>query len=281
MTYILKMSSDTSSSCATSSHYQIHSFLGIYRSAVLFAILIPAFQIFLRPHHLTFLSPLPSAKGMVSHLYNLIISLRPVSLRQLRTQWEDAVGEISEEQWGLILRQVHTSSICARHGLTQCKILHRVHFTKVRLSKIYDDVDPMCDRCRQAPAAYIHMLWSCPSLHAYWLEVFNSISICIKTPFERTALSALFGVFPPNLSIPKHKADFVAFVTVLAQRLILMRWKSSPPLPLFSDQRYTQFCQSGENKMYNNVMTEQGARRRTRGFSRDVVFIQSPKSVTR
>lgn len=35
---------------------------------------------------------------------------------------------------------------------TQCKILHRTHWTKVRLSKKNPEVDSTCDRCHQAPA---------------------------------------------------------------------------------------------------------------------------------
>ncbi len=112
-------------------------------------------------------------------------------------------------------------------GLVQC------HPWKTSLSnqrwsssKIYDAVDPTWDGCRQAPATRIHMFWSCPSLYTYWLQVFNSISVCIMTPFEATALTALFGVLPPTLSLPIYKADFVAFVTLLARRQIFPRWKS-------------------------------------------------------
>ncbi len=52
VTCILKVSSDPSSSCLISFLYQKHSFSGTYRSAVLFIILVPIFQIFQRPHQL-------------------------------------------------------------------------------------------------------------------------------------------------------------------------------------------------------------------------------------
>lgn len=147
-----------------------------------------------------------------------------------KIKWEEDLGEeISEELWDVILRRVHSSSICARHGLTLCKILHRTHLTKARLSKIYKDDDPMCDRCRQAPATYIHVFWSCPSLNTCWLEIFNSISDCTGIQFEPTAFTALFGVPPYTLLLPKYKADFVAFVTLLARCLILLRWKIPAP----------------------------------------------------
>ncbi|KAA0701525.1 LINE-1 reverse transcriptase -like protein [Triplophysa tibetana] len=178
----------------------------------------------------SFLTPLPTIKGAISRLYNLIYSLQLTPQHKIKFQWEEDLGEeISEELWDAILRRVHSSSICARHGLTQCKIIHRAHLTRVRLSKIYKDVDPMCIRCHQAPATHAHMFWSCPSLFNFWTQIFNSISVCIGVQFDPTACTALFGVLPPTLQLPKYKADFVAFISLLARRLILLRWKSPAP----------------------------------------------------
>lgn len=46
-------------------------------------------------------------------------------------------------------------------SLIQFRIVHRLHMSKVKLSKIYPEVDPICDRCRQAPATLFHTFWSC------------------------------------------------------------------------------------------------------------------------
>lgn len=74
----------------------------------------------------------------------------------------------------------------------------------------------------------------------YWFEVFISISDCTETQWEPTAITALFGVLPPALLLPKYKADFVAFVTLPARRLILLRWKS-PAIPPNSHYSRTIF----------------------------------------
>ena len=134
--------------------------------------------------------------------------------------------DISEEVWEDVLNNVHKFSICAKHGLIQCKIVHRAHFTKVRLSKIYNDVDPTCDRCHQAPASHVHMFWSCPVIQSYWLEIFDSLSRIAGKPIDPNAFTALFGVIPPTMSVSSSEAAFIAFVTLLARRLILLRWKS-------------------------------------------------------
>ena len=163
-------------------------------------------------------------------MYNCIFSLRPTSIQNIKHKWEEDLGEeISDDIWEDILRLVHSSSICARHGLIQCKIIHRVHFTKMRLSKIYDDVDPLCDRCRSAPATYIHMFWSCPSLRRFWTEIFHTMSRSVGRQFDPNVMMAIFGYSPITFSLPNHKARLVAFSTLIARRLILMKWKSADP----------------------------------------------------
>lgn len=178
----------------------------------------------------SFLKPIHVMKGMISHFYEEICSLRESSLASIKSQWEEDIGEnIPEEQWEKILSRVHSSSFCARQGLMQCKILHRSHWTKVRLSKIYPEVDPMCDRCHQAPASTAHMFWSCPSLHKYWSLIFKTLSEVLGIYVQPLPVTALFGTLSLSLDMPKYKTDFVAFVTLLARRLILINWKSPTP----------------------------------------------------
>ena len=174
----------------------------------------------------TFLAPL-TFKGAISQIYDDICCLRPESLNSIKACWEGDLGEeITEEVWDEILRRVHGSSICARHGLIQCKLLHRIYYTKARLARIYDNVSPDCDRCQQSPADLIHTFWLCPSIYNYWTEVFRSISGIVGQRVEPTPLGALFGVFPSLPSLSKLESDVLAFVTLLARRLILINWKS-------------------------------------------------------
>lgn len=166
----------------------------------------------------------------MSYIYDQIHSLRLVSLNSIKVLWEEELGEeIPEELWEDALTNVHKSSICAKHGLMQFKILHRTHFTNVRLSKIYKDVSPICERCHQAPANHAHMFWSCPTLQSYWVEIFGSLSKITGKLIEPNPLIALFGVTPPTVSISSLETKLTAFVTLLARRLILLKWKSPTP----------------------------------------------------
>lgn len=101
----------------------------------------------------SFLTPIPTLKGSISYIYNQINLLHSEPLGLIKSLWEEDLGvAISEEVWTEILTLVHISSICARHSLIRCKVVHRTDYTKARLAKIYDGVTPTCDRCQQSPA---------------------------------------------------------------------------------------------------------------------------------
>ena len=144
-----------------------------------------------------FLKPLSSLKGAISSIYLNIHNLCQGSSIVLKTVWETVLGEvISDDVWEETLRRVHKSSICAGHSFMQCRILHRAHYTKARLARIFDTVSPLCERCQQATANYSHMFWSCSSLAGFWSEIFSTLSKVIGRDVSPNALTALFGVWP-------------------------------------------------------------------------------------
>ena len=125
--------------------------------------------------------------------------------------------------------RVHSSSVCARHGVIQCKLLHRVYWTKSRLSRIYSNIDPLCDKCRQHYGTFIYMCWTCPSLHIYWVSIFSTLSDVLKKTLEPCPLMAQFEVLSDSTKLSKPQSDFLAFLCLIARRLILRHWKSQHP----------------------------------------------------
>ena len=147
----------------------------------------------------------------------------------LRTTWSQDLGvTLADDQWEQILDRVHSSSICARHSLIQCKILHRAHLTNARLARIYPDRTHKCNRCNQSPADYMHMFLLCPKLSAFWSAVFGTISTVLDKPAHLDPLSALFG-FSPTLITSKNAKQVIAYTILLARRLILLKWTHSTP----------------------------------------------------
>jgi len=153
-------------------------------------------------------------KQIISKIYTLLNSHQVISLESLKRKWETDLEEPIS---------------CLRHAVVQFKIVHRLHWSKVRLSKFKPDLDPTCDRCKQAPATLLHMFWTCPRLYIFWQSIFDAFSgICGKT-IHPSPLISLFGVPPVEISLSKCNTNMIAFGSLLARRLILSKWKDSHP----------------------------------------------------
>lgn len=79
----------------------------------------------------------------ISIIYGSMGSDNPSLPTQTKNTWEQDLGtDLSNGEWDCILELVHSSSICARHRLIQCKILHRIHYTNDRPKYILMSVMP-------------------------------------------------------------------------------------------------------------------------------------------
>ena len=172
----------------------------------------------------------PHITGCVSKLYSIIQDMEGNSHQLLKERWgEDLNAELSEETWQSVIKRIHKSSICIRHGLIQFKIVHRVHLCGFRLAQIYPGTDPTCIRCYQAPATLGHMFWACPKLHTFWSEIFNTFSYVCKKKIDPDPVISVFGVAPSDSGLTRHQSDLIAFSTLLARRLILFNWRCAAP----------------------------------------------------
>ncbi len=73
------------------------------------------------------------------------------------------------------------------------------------------------------------MLWECPKLFDYWTKIFKTLKDAFDIDIDTNPLLAIFGLaVDVNLSVTVQKA--LAFATLQARRLILLKWKHvSPP----------------------------------------------------
>lgn len=87
--------------------------------------------------------------------------------------------------------------------------------------------DASCPRCHQSPATMAHMFWSCNSLNGFWTSIFEVYSyICNKT-IDPNPYMAIFGVPSTDYNITSCQSNATAFPSLLAQQLILTRWKAA------------------------------------------------------
>ena len=170
----------------------------------------------------------PNPKGPVNSSRGIISNQLETSLDFLKTAWEGDLGvSLTEDLWSDAQESVHTASICARHGLIQFRVLHRLHYSKVKLSKMYPNIDPMCDRCKAFPATLGHMFWSCPNLFNFWNSIFKALSDILGYKVDPDPVMAVLGVPGDNSPLRGRDSTIARFVTLLARRLILLNWKQA------------------------------------------------------
>ena len=163
----------------------------------------------------------PNVKSLIAIIHTEVDSIRPKTLNNLRVDWERDLGvELTDGTWETVLGLVHNSSICARHGLIQCTIVHRIHYTNARLARIFPGTSDACNRCGQSPADLIQMFWTCPCLSDFWTDIFKNFGD-ISPPDPLTAQQ--FGA-PPGTNAPL-RLNGMSFTSLLARRLILLKRK--------------------------------------------------------
>lgn len=104
-------------SCHRSIHCQAPTSMVIYRLDTLYKKVITLFQSNPKTPIDTLLELNASTKGAISRIYDTISAINPQSLKNLRTIWEQDLGQsFAEDQWTSVLKLINCSSACARHN---------------------------------------------------------------------------------------------------------------------------------------------------------------------
>lgn len=137
-------------------------------------------------------------RGVIKVIFNILSTLHSPSLLTIRSHWEnDCALEIMDTIWQSVLQRVHSSSICARHGLLQFKVLHRLHLAKEKLAKIYPGVDPSCNRCKIVTGSLIHTFWT---LDIYIWYIFWGL----WSQFNPFPFNCNFWSSSEDIGLPRH-----------------------------------------------------------------------------
>uniref|UniRef100_A0AAR2JQE7 Reverse transcriptase domain-containing protein n=1 Tax=Pygocentrus nattereri TaxID=42514 RepID=A0AAR2JQE7_PYGNA len=179
------------------------------------------------------LSDSPHHRGSISRIYNIILASGKYSSTKFKSEWETELGiRIAESSWDQAMERIRSTTSCARLGLIQFKVVHRVHFSKTRLASIYPEVEDRCDRCHGSPCHLSHMFYLCPYLKNFWTQYFSIISTVLGVNLQPCPLISIFGISDPSLTLSSTQKDVIAFTSLLARRSLLLQWKSSkcPPI---------------------------------------------------
>ncbi len=177
---------------------------------------------------------------IISCIYNALQASQLPTTSSIKSLWEEELGsKISNELWMDSLEENNRCSINSRHCLIQFKILHRLHYSKTKLSGIFPDVSPKCDKCRTADATLLHSYALCPSLQSFWCKIFDVISEITGQHVEPDSMvfNRVWCFKAWALSV--QVSTTISFLqTFNGQKLILTFWKNKlpPPFQLWLDE---------------------------------------------
>lgn len=126
-------------------------------------------------------------------LYSIYLSKNTNSTLQIKEKWATEMNRtISLETWEEVCSEVHfviNSNIWREF---RWKIMTRCFRTPQIISKWNPSCSNKCWRnCGQNIGNHTHILWSCPKLSNYWVEVFNALKEILHYEFSEDPTVAL------------------------------------------------------------------------------------------
>lgn len=170
-------------------------------------------KLFLR---MTFLTFIPSSDAAVN---------------KTKASWENELRISLSHDFSEKALRVNSSSSCASLSLIQFQVVHRIHYSKAKIAKIYPgDADVRCNRCSQTARDLTNIFWSCPKLCNFWQLHFDTILKVVGLNIFQSPHIANFCRLPDELKRMATKVNVIAFTSQTARRRIQSLWKL--PLPL-------------------------------------------------
>lgn len=172
----------------------------------------------------------PDTKGLISSLVEFFLIKIAQPAMKIKQIWEEDLNvTIADDVWKTALSSLHHCSINARLQLIQFKVLHRLHYSKVKLHKFFPQTSPFCGRCKTAQGTLAHQFWLCPLVQSFWKSIFNWYSCALKIHIDPDPETALFGVSNILAKMKHDLCTIIVYGMIIAKRCILKEWKSDTP----------------------------------------------------
>ncbi|KAM9316655.1 proto-oncogene tyrosine-protein kinase ROS [Gastrophryne carolinensis] len=107
-------------------------------------------------------------KKPVSALYRCLMGELESPRGKIEAKWQDLDPSLDQDDWEEIMENLHTSVVEARDRFIQTKWIHQAYITLVRLHRMGLTDTDVCPRCGKNSGSWLHMIWSCEVLMAFW-----------------------------------------------------------------------------------------------------------------
>ncbi len=173
-------------------------------------------------------------------------------MRKPKLFWEQDVGQsIDVDTWTQIWQYAGNISISNRTK-------HHLQTTPLRRHKCNPNFSPFCLKCKIEEGDFVHCIWKCVHINAYWVHICRRLSLIFHTQCDLNPLYLLLGVADKNMkSISDGK--LFNFLTYAARKSILLKRISDKPLTVsewhqiifdFLSLEYLTYCSDGKINVF-------------------------------
>lgn len=172
----------------------------------------------------------PDPKKLISQFYSMLtLPQATSSAYALKTRWEGELGPLEDSEWSDALDTCKLVSPKLSDRLTQIFITHRAYLTPLRVSKYKSNQSTDCKMCSQAVGTYFHLLWQCPKIQAFWMQVVQFLHDKMGSPITLQPKPCLLGIFP-DPDFDKFTKIFLHETLFSARKIIARSWmRPTPP----------------------------------------------------
>ena len=118
-------------------------------------------------------------------------------------------------------------SIAPAQRLSHLFLLHRMYYTPQKLFKLGWRQNNECPRCG-AKGDFLHMVWRCPKLYSYWVEITERINRVFGSSLDPVALTCLLGCMEDN-QVPPGNLEAILRCLFQARKIIAQKWQAHAP----------------------------------------------------
>ncbi len=108
--------------------------------------------------------------------------------------------------------------------MIQFNVIHRLHYWKTKLHKIFPNVSSICNKCKISEGTLSHLFWTCHKIGPFWQSIFRFISEAYKIYLPP---EPKLGIFGDTSDIGSKCVISCFFMHDLSKKkAILQKWKS-------------------------------------------------------
>lgn len=166
-------------------------------------------------------------KGIISTLYNSFLThWRETVAERSKIKWESLVGNISKEDWEEALETSIRVSLRYPERATQLYIVYLSYLSTTQVTKYCPGRHDIYPKCSQQPGSLFHLMWQCPQIQGFRVQVVRFLQDVMGTPIPLTPQCCVLAILE-ILDLSRAQKMLSHETLFQARKLIARNWMNN------------------------------------------------------